>query len=143
MSAIAPSLRAVAIAIAIAGVIDPAITRSSPQKPDVSLVVAGPLPDPGLADRVARALEPVATVVRGPSIGAAGVVSVGYQLPDASVRNSPAAFAIVPVSRTPFVTIEAIRAPERANLQARVPVSVTIRARAARGRSLAVQLEVA
>ena len=142
MSAIAPWLRVVAIAIAIAGVIDPAITRSSALKPDVSLVVAGPLPDPGLADRVARALEPIATVVRGPSIGAAGVVSVGYQLPDSSVRSTPAAFAIVPVARTPWVTIEAVRAPEHANLQARVPVAVTVRVRAARARSLVVQLEV-
>ena len=142
MSAIAPWLRVAAIAIAIAGLIDPAFTRSSSQKPDVSLVVSGPLPDPGLADRVARALEPVATVVRGPSIGAAAIVSVGYQLPHDSTRGNSAAFAIVPVARTPFLSIEAIRAPERANLQSRVPIGVSVRARAAERRSMVVQLEI-
>ena len=134
-------LRVLAILIAIIAFLDPAITRSAPQKPDVSLVVAGPLPDPALVERVARSLESVATVIRGPSIGAAGVVSIGYRLPDAAMRRSAAAFALVPVARTPFVSIESVHAPARANLHARVPVAATVRARAARGRTLAVQLE--
>ena len=153
MNRVAPWLRMAAIVIAIAGAIDPALTKSVPTKPDVSLVASGPLPDPALADRVARALDPIATVVRGPSIGASAVVSVGYQLPGSSVRprasgsqvpatDLPVAFAVIPEPRSPWVSIESVRAPEHANLHARVPVEVTVRARAARGRSLVVQLEV-
>jgi hypothetical protein len=135
-------LRLVAIMIAIAGAIDPAIAWHARVKPDVSLIATGPLPDPSLVDRVARALEPIATVVRGPSIGAAATVSVGDQLPQPGALDTRAAFAVLPTAHVPFVTIESIRAPERANLDARTPVTAAIRARASKGRAIVVRLDV-
>ena len=135
-------LRAIAIVIAIAGVIDPAIAKRARVKPEVSLIGSGPLPDDSLIDRVARSLEPIATVIRGASIGASATVSVGYQLPSPDALETPLAFAVRPTARAPFVTIDSIKAPAHGNLEARVPVSVTFRVRAARGRTLTAALEI-
>jgi hypothetical protein len=136
-------LRVFAIVIAVAGVIDPAIARQRRVKPDVSLVTSGPLPDPALVDRVADALNPIATVIRGASIGASATVSIGYS-GNRFPESNPGAvvFSIRPTARTPFVTIESITAPAHGNLEARVPVGATIRVRAARGRALHAQLDI-
>lgn len=133
-------LRLIAVAIAIAGAIDPVITADRRVKPDVSVITAGRLPDPALADRVARTLESHFTVVRGASLGAAAVVSVGTELPPADARRLQPAFAVIPEPRTPFVAITAADAPPVTQLQARMPVGVRVHTRAAQGRQLNVTL---
>ena len=142
MTRFAVWFRVAAIAIAIAGAIDPAIATRARIKPDVAVVSAGPLPDPALVDRVTRALSPIATIVRGPSIGASAVVSIGYELPDVGAIDAPAAFAVLPIARTPFITIESIRSPARGDLEARVPVIATVHTRAAKGHVVTAQLEL-
>jgi hypothetical protein len=133
-------LRVIAVAIAITGAIDPVITADRRVKPDVSLVAAGRLPDPALADRVARTLESHFTVIRGASLGAAAVVSVGTELPPADARLLQPAFAVIPEPRTPFVAITAADAPPVTQLQARMPVAVRVHTIAAQGRQLTVTL---
>ena len=133
-------LRVIAVAIAIAGAIDPVITADRRVKPDVSVVTAGRLPDPALADQVARTLESHFTVVRGASLGAAAVVSVGSELPPADARRLQPAFAVFPEPRAPFVAITAADAPPVTQLQARMPVAVRVHTRAAQGRQLTVTL---
>ena len=75
-------LRAIAIAIAIAGIVDPVFTLSRHAKPDVAVIAASRLPDPALTERVINALASRFSVVRGPSLAAAAVV-VGHELPAA------------------------------------------------------------
>ena len=134
-------LRVVAIAIAIAGAIDPAFTLTRRVKPEVALVAAGRLPDPDLTDRVADALKGRFAVMRGAPFGSAAVVSVGYALPgDEATEGAQPAFAVVPEARRPFASIASIRVPTHAHLEARVPVRVSVHARAANGKQLTVVL---
>ena len=134
-------LRIAAIGIAVAGVIDPAITLNDHQRPEVAITMDVRLPDPSLATRVRDALDGRFTVVGGPTIGAAAVVHVGSSLPDPISRDVSPAFVIAPEPRAPWVVIEAIDAPARAHVHSKAPVAVHVRARAARGRSLTVTLE--
>jgi hypothetical protein len=134
-------LRAVAIAIAVAGTVDPSMRVVDRQKPEVALTADDRLPDPALVDRVSQALDGRFTVVRGPTIGAAAIVHVGNQLPDPASRRLSPAFVIAPEPREPWIAIEAIDAPARAHLHSRVPIAVRLRAIAARGRKVAVTLE--
>lgn len=133
-------LRVFAIAVAIAGVIDPAVARVRARRPDVA-VVTGALPDPGLETRVTRALESRFTIVRGPSLGAAAIVSIGEQLPNDAARQIEPAFAVFPKPSAPFVAVSSVDAPATAQLQARFPVRVGVRAMAARGRKVFVTLK--
>ena len=133
-------LRAIALAIAAAGAVDPVFTISRRSKPEVVVVADQRLPDPALVDRVEAALESHFTVVRGPSFGSAAVVSVGYQLPRGVTSGAERAFAVVPEPRSPFVAIASAATPAHALLQARTPVEVRVRTVAARGKTLTVSL---
>ena len=132
------ALRAVAVAIAVAGAIDPAITAVRPTRPEIALVASDHLPDPTLTDRVAQALDDHFTVIHGSSIGAAATVSVGYQLPGPGARHTPVGFALLPEPRAPFVAITAIESPARVQLQAQAPLTVRLHTMSARGRTLTV-----
>ena len=134
-------LRGLAILIAMAGAIDPTVTSVRRTKPEVAILAAGEADD-ALAGRVADALSRDFTIVRGPYTAAAAVVSVGEALP-APASAFPAsvpAFAVLPTPSGPVATLEAVRAPARAPLEARVPVTAVVRARGARGRSVNVSL---
>jgi len=132
--------RIAAWAIVVAGLIDPVVALTRPAKPEVALVSDGRLPDPALLARVERALRGQFTVVRGPSLGAGAVVTVGYQMPPESARAFARAFAVVPEPRLPFAAITSIAAADLALLRSRLPIQVGIRAVAARGRTVAVTL---
>ena len=74
----APVLRGLAIAIAVAGAIDPAITSTRRVRPEVALVVTDPSMEP-LASRVAEELDDAFTVIPAAFAGAAGIVgTVGW-----------------------------------------------------------------
>jgi hypothetical protein len=120
-------MRAVAIAIAVAGIIDPSTSWSHHEKPVVS-VVAASAGDRDLTDRAAQALDRQFTVVRGPDAGAAAIVAVGDRVPDGLDPGSTPAFA---VRSTSSVAIEAVDVPERANLDSRVPIAFRARVDAA------------
>ena len=98
-------LRAIAWAIAAAGVVDPVFTISRASKPEVAVLADQRLPDPTLVDRVEAALGSQFTIVHGPSFGAAAVVSVGYQLPRGATTGAERGFSVVPEPRSPFVAI--------------------------------------
>ena len=133
-------LRAIAWAIAVAGAVDPVFTIARPTKPEVALVADQRLPDPALVDRVEATLGSQFTIVRGPSFGAAAVVSVGYQLPRGVTTGAERGFAVIPEPRSPFVAIASAATPAHALLQARTPVDVRVRTVAARGKTLTVTL---
>ena len=133
-------LRTVAVAVAIAGAVDPVFTVTRRTKPEISVVASSRLPDPRLVDRVEAALRERFTVVRDASFGAAAIVSVGYQLPDSGLDGTQPAFAVLPEPMSPFAAIASVHVPARAHLQSRVPVSVTVHTVAAKGRKATVKL---
>ena len=134
-------LRGLAILIAIAGAIDPAVTSERRTKPEIAIVAAHEQDDE-LARQVADTLSRDFTIVRGPYTAAAAVVAVGETLSPASAAfpDSVPAFAVLPAPTGPLTTIEAVRVPARAPLNARVPVTAVVRARGARSRSVHVSL---
>ena len=116
---IADVLRAVAIAIAVAGAIDPAIAWSHRDKPVVS-VIATSARQRDLADHVARALSSDFTIVRGPDAGASAVVAAGDRAPEDVEPARAPAFAVVAGGPA----IERLDVPERVSLDSRVPIHV-------------------
>ena len=136
---IPPVFRTVAILIAIAGVIDPAVTSERSARPEVALV-AGSSGDTLLARRVRAELDDDFTVVDGPFAGAAGTVLVGGRLPTSPMDIATPVMAVVPDRDAAMVTIEDVSAPSRAPLEARAAISVHTRASGARGSRLEVSL---
>jgi hypothetical protein len=114
--------RALAIAIAVAGAIDPAVAWSHRDKPVVSVVAVSPR-DRDLADRAARALSSNFTIVRGPDAGASAVVAVGDRVPERLEPGQAPAFALVGGGPA----IVQFDVPERADLESRVPIHVRAR----------------
>jgi hypothetical protein len=133
-------LRASAVAIAVAGIVDPVLTLNRHARPEVALIASDHLPDAALTDRVLDALSSRFTVVRGPSVGAAATVVVGDELPASVATSMVPGFVVLPEPRRPYLTVTAVRAPSRAHVQSRVPVEVQVRAQAARGRKLSIAL---
>lgn len=135
-------LRVVAVAIAVAGAIDPSIRITRATRPEVAVVASGRLPDPALVDRVAAALEDRFDVARGASFGAAATVSVGDALPPEGLRSAAVGFAVTPAVSQPFVRITAVDVPASATAHARVPVRATVNVRGASGTPVAVSLRL-
>ncbi len=133
------ALRGLAIAIALAAVIDPRVTTTRNSKPEIALVTVDSA-DNSLADRVAEELAGRFTVVHGPFAGAAGTVLVGNRLPASSHQLAGPVFAVLPAYEPPTVTIDAVTAPARAQLNARVPISVVVAVRGGNGRGLDLTL---
>ncbi|HET9267027.1 MAG TPA: hypothetical protein VFO31_02635, partial [Vicinamibacterales bacterium] len=122
--------------IAIAGVIDPSLSATRAVKADISLVSSSRLPDPALVDRVANALGSRFRVIRGASLGASATVLVGDTWSDAAQSAAPSlAFAVTPEPQAPFISVTSATMPQSAHLQSRIPVAVTARVSAARGRT--------
>ncbi len=136
------ALRVVALAIAVAAVIDPAITSRRSAKPVVIVSALDSVRDASLADRVSKAIGKRFTVVRSNAADAGATVIVGDGLPNAHDDYPSPAFAIAPDSTTPSVSIERVDVPTRAPADARVPVLARVRAHGANGRSLEVTLRV-
>ena len=128
-------LRSAAVAIAIAGVVDPRFSATRAVKPDVSIISSARLPDPALVDRVAAALESRFRVIRGASLGAGATVLVGDDMPDETPSTAARAFAVTPEPRAPFISITSAAMPETAHLQSRIAVPVQARVSAAGGRT--------
>jgi hypothetical protein len=135
MKAATTWLRAAAVAIAIAGIVDPSVSATRSVKPDVSVVASARLPDPALVDRVTSALDSRFHVIRGASLGASAAVLVGDAWPDEATPTAPRAFAVTPEPRAPFISISSAEMPDSAHLQSRIPVSVRARVAAAAGRT--------
>ena len=136
---IAPLCRTVAILIAIAGVVDPAVTSERSARPEVAIVTAG-RGDSALAQRVRAELDDDFTVIDGAFAGSTGTVLVGDALPTSPSNLATPVMAVLPGSDAPRVAIMDVSAPARASLEARAAIRARIRATAARGRRLEVSL---
>lgn len=135
-------LRSAAIAIAVAAVIDPAVTSRRTDTPDVAVVAADPVRDAALVNRVVRALEHSFVVTAAPLSAADGTVLVGDALPDHRDDLATPVFAVPGDPGGPPVTIESIDAPATAPLAARTSVVATLHVRGARGRTLITTLRL-
>src|SRR5580765_7114632 len=137
-------LRAAATLIALAGLVDPAITSPRAIRRTVSVVTA-PGPDDGtarFADRVAHDLGATYDVLRSSVPGAAAVIAVGDRLPtDADTISAPV-LAIIPSASGPAVRITSLRAPRQASLETRVAVLTSLRVTGARGLTVETSLLV-
>jgi hypothetical protein len=122
--------RSLAVAIAIAGVIDPAVSWPRRQKPIVSVIEVSDSDRP-LADEASAILQQHFTIARGPDAGAAAIVAVGDRVPDAVETGELPSFALV--RRAP-VAIDYADIPERATVGSQISVAFRGRVRQA-GRS--------
>jgi hypothetical protein len=140
------ALRTLAIAIAAAAALDPSVTISRPVKPEIGLIPAAHLPDPALEARARAALSERFTVISGAPIGAAALVSIGYQLPPiargqiGAGLGDAAAYGLVPEPRLPFVSIGSIEVAASVPLQSRATMRAVVHAWAAHGRTINVEL---
>ena len=141
-SLVTNALRIVAIAIAVAGALDPSLSVNGVTRPEVAIVSSPRSPDPRLGDRVAAALDERFEVVRDTPFGAAAVVLVGDSLPAPAQRAAPVAFAVTPIATEPFVTITDLQSPPRASAHAQVIVRADVRSVAAANREVVVSLRV-
>jgi len=136
------ALRIMAIAIAVAGAIDPSLSVTGSTRPEVAVVSSPRLPDPDLSDRVSAALADRFDVVTDNPFGPAAVVVVGDSLPAPAQRTAPVAFGVAPVATKPFVAITDLQVPPRASAHAQVVVRAGIRTLAAANREVVVSLRV-
>ena len=114
-------LRGAAIAIAVLGVVDPAITTTRNAKPEISIVVTDRVYDSAAAD-VQEQLRDRFTVIRAPFAGAAATIVVSEDLPAWRETAGPV-FVVWPDSE---LRVAAVSAPARASLHNAVPVIATI-----------------
>ena len=131
-------LRGIAVAIAVAAVVDPAITSSRRAKPEIVVRAADSIRDGELADRVAHRLGKRFVVVRTPLAGASGTVIAGSRAPSGDVASP--VFGVVPDSTEPAVEIERLVVPSVASPDARVPVVAFVRLTRANGKPVEITL---
>ncbi len=130
-------LRAMAVAIAIAAAIDPAMRLLRADRRSVAVIDAG---GTDLAATISQSLSDEFDLHAASVAGAAATVVVGNELPPESIVTSGALFAVVPAARSPRVEIERVTTPGIAPSGSRVPVLVSVRAVGMRGRSIVVDL---
>jgi hypothetical protein len=133
------ALRALAIVIAIAAVVDPSFMREQRVRPEIALVASDATVSPALMQRVQAALEDDFSVIDGPFGGAAATVVVGTSVPEFPSFASPV-FVVVPAPRTPDRRIVAVRSPATVSIDAVAGVDVDIEASGAPGDSVVVSL---
>jgi hypothetical protein len=134
------TLRSVAIAIALAAVIDPSITSKRATKPDVVVLASDSVRDGTLANEVARSISKTYTVTRGALAGASATIVAGRTLPADAMPETTPVFAVMPATDRPSLTIESLRVPTSAPALARVRVDASIHVTGARGKTADVTL---
>jgi hypothetical protein len=133
-------LRPIALLIAIAAVVDPAITTNRTSRPDIAIVAADTERDAVLAERVGRELSRSFNVIPAAFAGAAASVVVGTHLPARYSDLAAPVFAIMPEAANGTVAITQVSAPPTSPLDARIVVRAATRAIGARGRTLEITL---
>jgi hypothetical protein len=132
------AMRVLALLIALAGVIDPAITSTRRSKPEVAVVASDSVADAAQVDQLAHELADRFTVMRAPFPNAAATVIVGDRSPSPAVQSAAPVFALMP--DLPAVGFVALDAPAHTPLAARVPITALVQVSGARDRSLEVSL---
>jgi hypothetical protein len=118
----APLLRAAAMLIALAAVVDPSIIVERRARPVIEMHAAAGAE--AIAGEVRARLEPRFTVVPAPVANAAARVVVGDRLPPAAELPG---FVVTSDAGGEQTAIVEVRAPARAPLNARVPVDIVLR----------------
>jgi hypothetical protein len=132
--------RGIAIAIAIASLIDPAIAVHRATKPAIVVLASDAPRDSARANAIARSLASTFTVLSAPFANASGSVIVGDAPPVSNEGLPTPAFAVAANTTEPSVRITGLQAPRRASSGSRIPVTVNVDAIGARGRTLDVEL---
>jgi hypothetical protein len=135
---LARALRWLAIAIAVAAVIDPSITSRRRADAIVSVISSDGVQDSLLAQHVRDELDERFTVIDAPFPAAAATVTVGSTLPRNAASSGGSAFALLPDSTAPYVAIVDVSAPATAPEHARIDTRVSIAGEASRADSVDV-----
>jgi hypothetical protein len=117
MTAIANAARVLAIAIAVLGFVDPAITSLRSTRADIA-IIAMERSDSALAAQLGRRLDDDYNVIRGPFVNAAATIVVGSALPERIPSG-----AIYAVRDTSAITRFDVPAEIQANAKIAIPVS--------------------
>jgi hypothetical protein len=132
-------LRTVAVLIAIAAVIDPAVTTERQGKPVVSVVPSDAVQDEELATRVADALDDEFTVIRSAFGNADALVLVGDGMRRDLQVDKPI-FAVQSGANRP--RIQSLHAPASASVYAPVRVDARVFLAGANARAVVAELQV-
>ncbi len=119
-------LRTLAILIAVAAVIDPAVTSSRRGRPLLSVVATDSIRDRALFADVTRALRDDYSIVHAPLSAASGTVLVGDRRPDDIGATAAPVVVVSAQAGGPSISIRQLQAPSRASLESRVTVSLTL-----------------
>jgi hypothetical protein len=122
MNRLADGLRLTAVAIAVAGVIDPVVRTERPGRPVVSVVAGPTAADRALGDRVARALANDAIVTREGSLASDATVLAGDAITAAGFAANGPLFTVTTGADAAAIT--ALHVPATAALGSRVAVRV-------------------
>ena len=139
------ALRFVAIAIALAAAIDPAVSIVAASRPRVALVVTGPQSaDAGrVRDSIARELGGAYELVPHPVSDAAAAIVIGSQYPDEPLPDSLRVSTVtLPAAAVP-VRIVRVTAPREVPPATAIRVDVDLAAQDAAGRSTELRALVA
>ncbi len=130
-------MRGLAVAIAVAAAIDPAIPLLRSDRHVVAVI------DAGAGDKtntVSQALSADFDVHAGPIAAASATVIVGDEVPAAPIVLGGSLFTMVTAPASPRIEIERVSATDIAPSGSKVPVTATIRAVGMRGRTAVVEL---
>ena len=146
-------LRAIAIVIAVLGLIDPAVTSSRTERPLLALVNASTtagmanandaLANRLLFERARTLLQRDFTLISAPFANASGTVVVGDRLPPQASALAMPLFVVLPDSSGVHVHIEHVQVPRRVNVESRAVLHARLRVHGARGRDVFVTLRSA
>jgi len=131
-------LRAVAIAVAVAALVDPAITRSRSALREVAVVAVDPA-DTLLRARVVSALPAPVTVTASPRATSDATIVLGAR----RIGEVPVAgrlLVLTPPAREPSVYFEAVSVPPQLSLESVAAVRVRLHARNITGRRVSLAL---
>ena len=135
-------LRAAAVLIAVAAVVDPAFLRSTQVRPTV-VVAHATASDRDLAARVAAALESTFAVSRVDVAGAAAYVLAGSDVPEEwRPPQSAVVFAVTPGGGTLGLRVLDLKVPAQASIDSVAPVVATVSVDGSGDREVTVALVV-
>ncbi len=132
-------LRTIAVLIAIAAVVDPAVTSERRGKPIVSVIPGDAVQDRALAARVADALGDDFTVIGSAFAKADAAVLAGDRVRD-DLATTPPVFSVR--SRSDQLRIQSLRAPVAASVHAPIRVDAHFVLSAAGSRLVMAELQV-
>lgn len=134
------ALRLTALVIAIAAILDPALTRERGDHATLALIAASDTAQSARIESVRRTLARDFDVVVGPFSAADAAVVVGGGIPDGAAQFSGPVFAVRRSRSAAVATVERLTAPGPVRGGSRATVVADVRVRGAVGRTLGATL---